>query len=346
MKKILIIGGTGNLSKSTLQDLLQQGFDVAIFTRTEIKSELMGGVKKYTGDRNNADDLAKAIHKINPAIVIDFVCYTPEQAILLLPLIEDRLEQYIFISTVDVYGYPLSHIPFKEIDSRNSTNCRYAADKLACEELFQKSFQIGKLPLTIIRPAYSFGNNFVLTPLSRGGGKHLIPWLRSGKPILIFDNGLTLMHAAVATNTGSMIAAITGQSFTIGKEYTCGHEQSITQDEYIQICADSLGVKANIVHVPSEIVINSGHSEIEKTILPILTQFNIVFSIDSFKKDFPGFKWAVTHEQAAKEYIAFNDAKNNFIDPSILIYEDVIIEAYQNMKNVFKIPDRKYTYID
>jgi len=339
MRKVFFVGGPGNISSSTALDLLERGYSLGIFTLPGSPDDegITGYVQMYYGDRNNFESLREAFESFKPDIVIDFACFTPEQAECMLSLAFGRVEQFIFISTCDVYGYPLSKIPMTEKDPFNPPNCRYAADKRRCEELLRERYESSGFPLTVVRPSYSMGKRFVITALSRAGGRYLIPRLRAGMPVLVPGDGTTLMHPSAAYDTGRMIARMVDSEVSIGKSYTCGSETFMTHDEYIHLFASALGVEPNIVHIPSDLILSTKCEGIRPALLEELTRYNVAFSMEQFKADFPDFQWEKPLIQVAREYIEWNDQMGNFPDPSEEIYEDRIIKLYLERVKDFDI---------
>ncbi len=325
MKKVLLIGGPGNISTSTVSELLSKGFEVGIFTLPSSPSlGFEKNVTFYRGNRDKRDELESAVLAFKPDTVIDFVCFRPEQARQMAELLSGRIGQYIFISTVDVYGYPLTHLPMRENDPKIMGNCQYAVDKMLCENVLREKEEKDKLPLTVVRPVYSFGPDFVLDLMSRKGGKQMLLRLKNHLPILVPGGGNTLIHASSAYNTGRMIAQLAGHAASIGKTYNCGHPTPMTHDEYVMLFADALGVKPKLVHIPFEILLSLRLPEIEEEILPILSRFNLYFSTEAFVKEFPGFEWELSLEEAAKQYVEHNYRAGNLAGPFVEDFEDRI----------------------
>jgi hypothetical protein len=335
--KVLFIGGPGNLSVNTINLVHEKKENqISIFTLPGSPcSGLPEGVRVFSGNRDNFLELKSVIEEVKPDVVFDFVCFHPEQAQSIANLCQGKVAQFVFVSTCDVYGYPLSRLPMKESDPWVSTNSMYAENKRLCEEIFASYHDKGLLPLTIARPSYSFGNDFVISFFSRDGGKHLIARLKAGLPVFAPGDGTTLIHASSAYNTGRMIAQFLGCQKSIGKSYTCGHEYFITHDQYIGLFANTLGVEPIIVHIPYDILLATGAKDVKESILEDVTRHNIAFSMEKFKSDFPGFVWEKTLEQAASEYIAYNE-KNGLsttgIDP---IFEDMVINAWKKSSSLF-----------
>lgn len=326
MSRILLLGAPGNISASTIDLLTEQHH--SIFVLTNFQGDLSDYQQKVTffhGDRNETNDLIYARDNSKAEIVIDYSCFMPEQAESAVKAFSQMVVQYIFVSTVDVYGYPLSQLPMPEDGKRNAPNCPYAANKAKCEEIFQRP-GTEVLPLTIVRPAYSMGNRFLLTALSRDGGYTLIPRLRAGKPVFSPGDGTALIHAGNAYNTGRMIAQIAGDTRCIGEDFTLANDTVTSYDDYIKITADHLNAKPQFVHIPTDFVYESNLPGTEDILLNDLTRYNVYFDISKFRRFFPDFKWKKSLSESIREFIQYNE--DNFKDVDTFSFEDQIIEKY------------------
>ncbi len=331
MSRILFIGGPGNISENTVRYmLLNEENKLGLLTLPGTSDKgLSSKVDFFYGDRNQPAFIEKTMTAFRPDIVVDFVCFQPEQAKAISEILTGRVQQFIFVSTCDVYGYPLSQLPMPENGKWVTTNSTYAENKRKCEIVFNEYSEKGAFPLTVVRPSYSLGNEFVISFFSRDGGKYLIPHLRAGKPIFVPGDGNTLMHASVAINTGRMIGNIIGKAHTFGKSYTCGHDHFITHDKYVRLFADALGVVPNLVHIPYDLLQMTGNKNVSESILEDVTRHNIAFSLESFKNDFPDFKWEVSLEEAARNFIKYNDERDLFPSIEEEIFEDRIIRVWE-----------------
>jgi len=336
MSRVLFIGGPGNISTSAVQELLARNHEVAIFTLPESPDK---GMKKrvqfYRGDRNKAKEIQAALDDFKPQLTADVCCFMPAQARGLVSVLRDRVKKHVFVSTCDVYGYPLKRIPFRESDPFNKPVSQYAADKLTCEKIFWAEHNKGSIPLAVARPSYSFGPPFVLNFFSRFGGLELMARLRAGKQVVVPGDGQTLIHPSSAYNTGRMIAEIILEPRTAGEGFTCGHETYMTGDEYYHLFARALKVEARIVHIPKELLFPLEKKLIPDDLLSELTQFHVAFSEDKFKSFFPNFVWKKTLEQAAREYVAYHE-KQGDIPPFKKNYEDQLIAAWKSCRKSFK----------
>ena len=263
--------------------------------------------------------------------MVDFVGFQSEHTDQLSDLVDPKITQYVFVSTADVYGYPLLRVPMRETDLYNEPNTPYASNKRAAEELLWKKQELKGLPVTIVRPTYSFGiKTGLLSFLSWMGMRFQVSRIRAGMPVLVPGDGQTLLHTSVAHNTGLMIAEILmAPEKSVGKAYTCGRDSQITFDEYMQLIGRVVGKEPEIVHVPVDVLLLIDSEEIRNSYLTTLARYNTCFSIEAFKKDFPDFEWEMSLEQGVKEYIDHGDKDGLFPDPNEEIYEDRVIRAWQ-----------------
>lgn len=332
MKSVMILGGPGNISESTVRYFINKGIPVA--TLTHATTNLLGmedQLKVYRGDRNEEQDILHACNDFDPEVVIDFCCFEPFQAELAVKSFKKtKVRRYIFISTVDVYGYPLSNLPMRENDPWGEPNCKYASDKKICEGIFRSGFATGTPYLTIARPAYSMGKSFALSAFERNRGKNIVSRIREGKGIYVPGDGNALLQTGAAYNTGLMIARIAENDVSINKDYTCGHNTFNTQNEYIEAFAKVIGKPAKLVHIPTDFMFSLGRQEVDASILRDLTVHNLYFSVEKFKNDFPDFVWEYDIEDAARDFIKHQEEKGTFDHSFENEFEDDIVDLWES----------------
>jgi nucleoside-diphosphate-sugar epimerase len=168
MPRALILGGTGQVGAATARRLLEAGWDVDVTGRNPPRLEVEGA-QFVRSDRTSADDLRAAFGD-GVDLLVDNVCYTAEQARLVLPLAAGAGSTVMLSSKavyVDAVGnHPNSDVrpdfggPIKETqptmapgdmpyDSREG----YGANKVAAEQVYLAS----GLPVTVIRPSKVHG---------------------------------------------------------------------------------------------------------------------------------------------------------------------------------------------
>ena len=335
--KLLFLGGPGNISESAISYFLDNGDTVAVIKRT--KGGLMGFEGKiavYYGDRDRLDVLLPVFSEFQPDIVIDCTCFEIKQAeTVLRALYTVPCRRLIFISTADVYGYPLTNLPMHEDDPWNKPNGKYAEDKKAIEALYQRAFWNRRPALTIVRPGYSLGKTFALTSFERNRGQHLITRIRQGKPVYSPGDGTTLIDAGAAFNTGRMLARICENENTIGQAYNCANDHAVTYDDYLQAFASALGKTVHIVHIPTDFMFSLGRQEVADSILGDLARFNLYFSVDKFRTEFPDFKWTYSLTDAVRDFMEYQESVGGFEGAEERMFEDKVVDLWlQSMAGV------------
>jgi 2'-hydroxyisoflavone reductase len=176
--KILIIGGTRFLGRHLVNSARARGHEVTLFNRGKTNPELFGQVDKIHGDREkDLDQLAGQ----NWDAVIDTCGYFPRIVKMSAKALKDRVESYVFISSISVYeslqkigineGDPVGKIEDETIEEITETS--YGPLKALCEEAVQDVFGVSSL---IIRPGLIVGphdptDRFTYWPVrvARGG---------------------------------------------------------------------------------------------------------------------------------------------------------------------------------
>ena len=339
VSRVLFIGGPGNISSGCAEELIAHGCRLAILKRTpNADPKFAETVRFYHGDRARPADLQAAIDDFRPDTVVDFVCFDPARVEELAPLLP-ATTHYVFVSTVDAYGYPLSHLPMREHDPLAPTRSPYGANKRRCEEVLARLQAEADLPITIVRPTYSFGvRSGMLSFFAWDGMKYQVPRIRAGSSILVPGDGNTILHTSCAHDTGRMIARVAlGRATAVGKSYTCGHDGAITFDQYLQLVGRVLGRDPELVHVPLELLLAIDSEEIRTSFVPALTRFNMCFSIEAFKRDFPDFEWTMSLEEGVRQYVEWYDRHGLFAAADEEIYEDRVIRAWRQCLPHFRI---------
>jgi 2'-hydroxyisoflavone reductase len=176
--RVLILGGTGFIGPHFVDALTAGGHKITLFNRGKRDPEAKPGVEQLLGDRNGQ---IEALGGRDWDVVIDNSGYTPKQVKATADLLEDRVQQYIFISSIAVYAdfkipnvdedYKLAELKGTDLDTVNGES--YGPLKVLAEKVVEETY--GKRA-TIIRPTYIAGpgdvtDRFTYWPfrVSKGG---------------------------------------------------------------------------------------------------------------------------------------------------------------------------------
>lgn len=291
--KILLIGGTGTISAHTHSALVAAGHDVTSFNRSG------SGAKVIAGDRKDRASLAGAIDAIRPDVLIDFVCFLPEEAEALAEAASGKVGHLVFVSTVDAFGFP-QPVPIAETAPRRPGIGAHALRKQACEDLLLARTD---LVVTVARPTYSMSEGFVIS-LFDHRSKTLMQRLLAGLPVALPDGGDILIHPSDARDTGRMIAAMAGAPIAHGKTYTAGSRGvAMPQRDYIALIARAIGAPPpNAALIPLAEIDEMALPEAANTVFSNVTRFNLDFAFETFAADFPDFRWQPELENPIRVY--------------------------------------------
>jgi nucleoside-diphosphate-sugar epimerase len=323
---ILIIGGTGLISTSISRQLLEAGHKLTLFNRGQTEPRLTGDYQHIRGDRN---DFGKFEEKLSKAgtfdCVIDMVCFKPEQAEGTIQALAGRVGQYIFCSTVDVYTKPSATFPVLESHPRVSLS-DYGRDKAACEDLFMAAHHDGHFPVTILRPAstYGEGGNIIHT---FGWDTFFLDRLRQGKPIIVHGDGESLWVSCHINDVARAFVNAIGNEAACGQAYHLAGEDWQTWNQYHERLAEAIGAPSpNIVHIPADILVRITPEQTMMTYLNF--QYSNIFDNSAAKRDL-GFEITVDWRSGSKRTYDWLEEHNLIEDwKSFLIY-DQIIERYR-----------------
>src|SRR5690349_911926 len=101
---VLLIGGTGLISVGIVKHLRARGAKVAMFNRGKRENVLERDIHIINGDRNDLASLKQCVDGKTWDVVIDMICFTPEQAEASATVFAGKCRQFIFCSTVCTYG--------------------------------------------------------------------------------------------------------------------------------------------------------------------------------------------------------------------------------------------------
>ena len=71
--------------------------------------------------------------------------------------------------------------------------------------------------------------------------------------------------------------------------------------------------------------------------MPSLTRYNMCFSVEAFKRDFPDFAWRMSLEEGVRQYVDWYDRHGLFSAAEEEIYEDRVIRAWQKCLTHFHL---------
>jgi nucleoside-diphosphate-sugar epimerase len=322
--KVLFIGGTGVISTACTELAALRGIDLYLLNRGRTRRALPDSVHTLRGDINdpNVGDLL-AEHQWDA--VVDWIAYTPEHVQRDIELCSGRVGQYIFISSASVYQTPPSTLPVKESTLLDNPYWDYSRQKIACEERLLQAYRETKFPMTIVRPSHTYDSSKI--PLF--GGYTTLHRLLQGQKVFVYGDGTSLWTLTHAKDFAKGFVPLLGNSRAIGDVFHITSDEWLNWNQIYEIVAQKLGVKAQMVHVPSDLVA-AYDAEIGAGLLGDKSN-SMIFDNSKIKRLVPDFACTIPFSHGAQEIVDWYaaDPARQEIDEEMNELIDEIIAAHE-----------------
>lgn len=309
--KVLFIGGTGIISSACSQLALERGMELYLLNRGKSTRPVPEGAQLIKADIRNPESVREALSDQAFDVVVDWVVFTPEHIEIDLELFSDVVGQYVFISTASAYQTPPSSLPVTESTPLDNPYWDYSRNKIACEERLMQAYRQEKFPVTIVRPSHTYDCTYI--PVH--GGYTVIDRMRQGKPIVVHGDGTSIWTLTHHVDFAKGFVGLLGNSHAVGDVFHITSDEWLTWNQIYEILAIAAGAKADIVHVPSE-VIGAFDPEWGRNLLGDKAH-SMIFDNSKIKHIVPDFKATIPFSQGAREIIAWHDA-----EPSRRVVDD------------------------
>lgn len=327
--KILIIGGTGLISTAITRELAARGDELTHYNRGKTAPEV-AGVRTIAGDRTNYAEFERQLAELGSFdCVIDMVGFKPEDAASLARVCRGRAGHVIFCSTVDVYTKPATRYPIREDGQRMpAPSFAYAYDKAICEQTLEAAHQRGDFPLTIIRPAFTYGEGRGMIH-SFGGSNTYLDRLRKGKPIVVHGDGSSLWVACHRDDVAHTFVAAAGRQHTFGRAYNVTGAEWMTWNQYHHEIAAAIGAPApTLVHIPTDLLLRAVPKHAWITAENF--QFNNIFDTSAAQRDL-GFDYRITLGEGTRRIMAWLDRQGGLPNSEDDSFDDRLIAAWERL---------------
>lgn len=327
--RVLIIGGTGLISTAISQILLERQAEVVFYNRGQSdRYPTPPAVKVIRGDRTDyvyfETQMAAAGHF---DCVIDMVGYLPPDGESAVRAFRGRVGHYIFCSTVDVYRKPASRYPYTEAENYGGLNT-YSRNKVLIEQTLLAAHHKIDFPVTIIRPAYTYGEG--RGPIHSFGFKTTyLDRLRKSKPIIVHGDGSSFWVACHRADVARAFVEAVGQARTFGECYHTTGEEWMTWNQYHQRVAAAIGASPPLlVHIPTDLL---GQVAPQRAAIAVENlQFNNIFD-NSAARAHLGFAYTISWQEGVHRMVDWLDehggVQNSDDDP----FDDRLISAWERM---------------
>ena len=247
--KLLILGGSGQLSGRVAELALAQGHDVWTLTRGLRK--LPEGVHSLVADRSEDASLRCAIEGANTRFdaCLDCTGQNPAHAAQCVEIISRYTDRFVVVSTDSVYHPAYKEVPQNESNERYLWDGGYGATKRLMEEAFIAS----GLNYTIFRPGHIFGAGFQAGCYPENSRQSdLLPQMRAGVPLRLVGGGEFLIHPIYVDDLAIAILDSIDKPAAFRQVFCIGGADVVTNADYYRTLGRILGVDVTIETIPLE----------------------------------------------------------------------------------------------
>jgi nucleoside-diphosphate-sugar epimerase len=243
--RVVVIGGTGHIGTYLTPRLVHAGHQVTSVSRRRRApyrdDTAWTHVTQVEMDREVAEsrgNFGEQIAALQPEVVVDLICYTPESARQLVEGLRGRVKHLLHCGTIWVHG-PGVEVPTTEQEPRRAFG-EYGCRKSAIEAyLFE---QVDEVPVTVLHPGHLVGPGW--PPVNPAGNFNtdVFSALASGREVLLPNFGLeTLHHVHVDDVAQAFAAAIEHRSAALGQSFHVVSPAALTLRGYAERMAEWFG---------------------------------------------------------------------------------------------------------
>lgn len=256
--RVIIIGGTGHVGTFLVPRLVMAGYEVFSVSRQKRAPyeahPAWKQVKQIVIDRTEADKrntFGKQICELAPDVVIDMICFTPENAQSLVEALQGQVQHFLHCGTIWVHGHS-EQVPTDEAQPRKPFG-EYGIQKAAIESYLLSMARQTGFPATVLHPGHIVGPGWA--PLNPAGhfNPDVFKRLAEGKEVVLPNLGMETVHHVHADDVAqSFMQALIHRNNAVGESFHVVSAQALTLRGYATAMAAWFGHEARLRFLPWE----------------------------------------------------------------------------------------------
>lgn len=300
--KVVILGGSGNISTYIVRLLVEHKHEVVCYNRGKNVAEgTPDEVRVIQGDRKMCGEFEKVMQEENPEVVIDMICFNKEDAESDLRAFPN-VKRLIVCSSVCAFGIYMTSFPVK-VDAERRPSTPYGSGKSEVEDVLNRAIKEENRPITIVRPSSSYGNQSGL--FGPVGPNHVwIQRILDGKPVFVCGSGNNLHQFMHVSDLAKGFVMVAENDIAIGKTYNIVSYTTEDWNCYVETAMKILDKQVPIIGLPLDLMEGIGADYFGNACT--IFGYNSYFDNSVFKNDFPEFKQDVSLEEGMRRVIAWN----------------------------------------
>ncbi len=237
--RILVIGGTGHIGSYLVPRLLQNKFEVAVVSRgcrprypvVEAEWDRVEWLQADRLEEEKSDAWKGRMESIAADVVIDLICFTPEQNRVMMKAFAGRITHFLHCGTLWAYG-PAYRVPYSEEFPRNPIT-DYGSHKCQIESELHNECRKTGFPSTVVHPGHISGAGWLpIDPQGTLAGTAVYENLGAGRKVYLPDNGLATLHHVHADDVAQLFErAVLRRNRSLGESFSAAAPYAMTLAE-------------------------------------------------------------------------------------------------------------------
>lgn len=258
--RVLVIGGTGHIGSYLVPRLVLAGHEVSVVARNPVPRYTdarlcWGAVQWIIADRKAEEQAGiwqPRMESLEADVVIDLICYTPEQNRAMVEAFEGRITHFIHCGTIWAYGHP-GQVPYRECDQRHPIS-DYGRKKAQIEADLIARYRETGFPVSIIHPGHISGRKWLpIDPQGSRNGVEIYRKLARGEVMHLPEFGRETLHHVHADDLGQLFeSAMVNRQAALGEAFSGVAPQALSLIGCCRVVAGLFGREPNIEFAPRE----------------------------------------------------------------------------------------------
>lgn len=251
--KVLLLGGTGTLSRAVLEEALKNNMEVSILNRGLHNSHLPKEVHVIKGDFYAPFKWKDSAVDGNYDVVVDFLSRTSDDIERIYPIFKDNCKQYIFISSACVYRRSKEDFPIKETSPKPNTDWSYNTEKYESELKLRELAANAASYFTIVRPYITYNDERIPVGIAPAYKYHkmLIERIKAGKPWFVWDDGSAITTVTYVNDFSVGVVGLFLNEKAKNEDFHITGDFTYTQLQVVEKLFSKLNVPSDVICIPA-----------------------------------------------------------------------------------------------
>ncbi len=250
--RVVVIGGSGHVGTFLVPRLVEAGHEVVSISRGQREPYQVHpaweAVEQVVLDREAEEaegTFGERILALEPDVVVDMICFTPESASHLVESLRGRIQHFLHCGTIWVHGHS-TQVPTTEDQARRPFG-EYGIQKARTEAYLWEEARLNGFPATILHPGHIVGPGWAPVNPAGNFGPRVFERLARGEELAIPNLGMETVHHVHADDVAqAFVLALHNWSVAVGESFHTVSPAALTLRGYAEAVAGWFGTSARL----------------------------------------------------------------------------------------------------